>query len=467
VRSEQAEPFSIKYEVRTHLAGAVIALTLFAGWLLGLLVRVVLVRAGQRFDLIQQIAAIREEAITLGQAFTGAARTEIDAVIAACSAAEQRWTGLEAARATQRSTLDTLKARLQGQLATARAEVQAFANAITPGWTLAAPVRDAMAPLHDALARARAALTAGDPARVQLPIDEAFERSLPHLVAQVDAWRQAGQATASQLETALTLRSWPEQVRQPTRDAAVRWRELLAAIPTERPGDPDALLGYLRAVHAVRVHVDAAAIALAANWKMIVEACAALTAKRAPNPLAGLPERLPVLEDAEGYLAELADQAAGIVDSLDAGLLALVPVGHPRRKEVETWLVDGKWIAAVTLAREVATPGPSGTVLGDATKEPAEPGFVHAAHAIALDLAAATVAHATPAAVATRARRFQLATLWATWLLSGLLLVAFYTVYFATRQPATFLELLGIVGQAFSVDVGVAAVATVAANLGK
>jgi len=466
VRSEQTERLAIKYEVHTRLAGEIIAATLFVGWLAGLLVQVVLVRIAKRFDVVQQIAAIRAEAITLRQLFTGAAGARVNAVISACSVAEQKWRKIETARDEVRSQLDALKQELQGQLAAARTRVEAFAKAITPAWKLAAPVGEAMPPLREVLDKANSELAAGDPVRVGELIGQAFVTQVTELALRIEEWRARSIAISSKLETAPGLRPWPEPLRKPPKDAAARWRELLELVPTEPPRDPEELLVYLRAAHKVRVHVDATAISLAEGWRVIVEACAALTTDLDPDPLADLPGSLPELHDAETYLAALAFKAAVVIDELHTAVRKLVLHSHPKRKDLDTWLEDGKWTSAVAIARDVAKPSSTGAFL-DSVDETAQPGFIPATAVIALDPTAAPLRRASPAVVAARARRFEFATLWATWLLSGLLLVVFYSVHFAAQQTATCLELLGVAGQAFSVDVGVAAIATAAKNLVK
>jgi hypothetical protein len=484
LRSPQADDLDIAYEIRTHVALWVVALFLALGWAIGFVVRVVLAHKIERARVCREIIAIEEDATSVGNAHADK-KAALAAIAAAGAKARTKhwwavWTKLDlgADRDKLRKDLDAAKAAIQTQLDAARVRVRAVELAVAPTWRLprstdAKPVAIATAveAVRAQLKRANDELDAGNATAAIAVIEAAFATEVPAVAGAIEAWRVDQLTLVGDLLTAPTLAVWPVPTGAVVDAAAARSRDLLSAIPTEVPRDGDGLLALLRSVHAAVVHADEAAAVLSTAWSDVFKACRAILETRDHFELAPIAALLPtaaVLQPGAGapYLRAIARDARRIIADVTAVLRKVVGAEHPLRAALDAALAEGRWVAAAAVASEV--PAPPGAPRPKGTLE----ALIVPPDAAGQVAAAAVVSIAPdPIAILERAaereRRIELAAVVASTVTSAVLLIVSYVVYYAAKHPATWTDLLGIAAQAFSIDIGVAALGTAVKNLVK
>lgn len=466
VRSEQANRVEVKYELRTRLRAPAIIGFLVAGWAIGFVLRKVLDWYVQRQRALGQIAEIELEADALRKAIADP-RLGAAEVIDACVTARKHWRMADVELPKLRARLDDVKARFQVALDAVRVRAAAFAKAVVPDWRLPADVAGAVAPLRTSAAEAHAELAVNNASGAIAVIEKALDDKVAVLCKRVEDWRTTSLAMAAELAATPAIAGWPAAVRLIANESANKWHALVMAVPTEKPADSPGVEALLRAVHAVEVHLAAAAIQLITNWRLVIEATAAELAELPGKPLAGLAARLPDPGNGgEFALARLTSLARQICDECRSKLYDLVRPEHPSRKQLETWLTDGMWVNAAGLARRVVQSAKDGATLGPAPPRP-EPHGTRAAAMVAIDPVALPPQPVEPVAAAARrrARRLELAALTTTSVISAALLLVFYAIHFSNQRAATWLDLAGVAVQAGSIDIGIAAAATAAKNL--
>jgi hypothetical protein len=473
VRSDQARPLEIKYELRTRIAWPAILGCLALGWGVGFGLRVGLRWYTARQHALGQIADVEQEAIALNKAIADP-KLGAPEVIRACEAARKDWRTADAHVVKLRARLDEVKATFQPVLDAARLRLAGFARAVSAEWRLPADVAGALPALKRTLAAANAELAVGNASAAAQLLDDAFGDQVAALCKRVEAWRATSLTSATQLEIAPGLAVWPVPTGTMAADAAAKWRALVLAVPTEKPADNDALIALLRAVDATYGHLAAAARQQLTSWRMVLDVCVSELADLPSKPLALLPGKLPDAGNAELTLAKLTTVARPIAEEFRATLLGVVRADAPGRKQIEATIADGKWALAAKQVRELV--GPPRTSRGGNSGSIPIPTIALAAASEPVNMRAITMTAGEPApaplptaeavaAARRRARKLELAALTTTSVISAGLLLVFYAVHFSTARTATWLDLVGVAVQAGSVDIGIAALVTAAKNL--
>jgi hypothetical protein len=471
VRSDQARPLEIKYELRTRVDWPAILGALALGWLVGLGFRAAMTWYAARQHALGQIAELEHEARVLDRAIADPALGAPE-VIRACEAARKNWKTAEAAVVKLRVRLDEVKAKFQPVLDAARLRVAGFARAVSVEWRLPADVASVLAGLRRTLADANAELSARNASAATRLLDAAFDDKVAALCKRIEAWRTSSLTTAMLLETAPGLAMWPVPTGTMAADAAAKWRALVMAVPPEKPGDNEALAALLRAIDTIEGHLAATARQQLTSWRMVLDVCVTELADLPSRPLAQLVAKLPDAVSAELLLAKLTTVAKPIADEFRSTLLGLMRTDDPGRKQVEVTIADGRWALAAKQARELLAPGKSRSKTGTipiptlALTAAAEPVSLRAMGMIASEPVLPPLPSTeTVAAARRRSHKLELAALTTTSVVSAGVLLVFYTVHVATAHTATWLDLVGLAVQAGALDIAVAALATAAKNV--
>jgi hypothetical protein len=370
---------------------------------------------------------------------------------------------LGAVRDSSRRELDDAINRWKQRLAEQQTRVADLAHAVEPRWRAPAELRGWLDALRAGCAHARMAVECGDAAQAKTIVDGAMAvgKSTEEALA---AWQTTVLDLATQLAQIPGLQAaakWPDAAAEIAAQIAARLEELGKGVEIVE-GGAAALAKCLASIHAVQVHLDTSAAQLAATWGLVLAAAERELSSTSPNLLAGLAAKLPRPgSDAVKYLTAIVSQGHAIVGEFHKRLLEAIP--QTEHATVIKALGEGKWShAAAAVARAQA--GPQGPVMGLA------PGATEAVEAAA---AAASAEGRPPDAawpvittplgdvnvVLQRAIRVERLAAEVSSLLSFLSLVVLYLIHYMPMSIGTGPELVGVIAQALTLDVGIDAVA--------